>query len=446
MEVNVEKSSWSTGISKVSFLLLTVFLLASVIYLLRNVLHAIVLAAFLAVILSPIYRRFLGWIRRTTLILALRVRKKRGVPPSAARRYESRSRWIASLLMVLLVFCFITVPVSYLVISVASQGRRTIPSAEKWVREDFPQKIETLRIKYGKNRYVVKIMELLGEFELPDDSAAAEEQSPSMELPPREEDIVEGDEAKEAVKKVSPEEMSRRVSEKMVGLLRMVLNQIGQWSLKILSRTWITVFNFFIMLFVMFHFFHDGKTIWRYLKNISPLGDEEQRRVTTRIKEISRAVSFSIFGTAFMQGSLAMLFFSIVGIPALFWGFMLGLCSIIPIVGTGLIWVPATIYLYLNGQIWKAIFILVTCGGITSNIDSLLRPLLMKQGGNTGMSYLVLFFSVLGGLQTFGLVGVIYGPLIMGICGICLLIFSTQFKAGSHLKEETVEEVLEEQP
>ena len=66
-----------------------------------------------------------------------------------------------------------------------------------------------------------------------------------------------------------------------------------------------------------------------------------------------------------------------------------------------------------------------------------MRPFLMKQGGNTGMSYLVLFFSVLGGLQTFGLVGVIYGPLIMGICGICLLIFSTQFKARANAANES---------
>ena len=367
------------------------------------------------------------------------------MPPSAARRYESRSRWIASLLMVLLVFCFITVPATCLVINVASQGRRTIPSAERWVLEDFPQKIEALRIKYGKNRYVVKVMELLGELELLEDSVEADQHGNEYELPPREEENIEEGEGQEEIGRISPEEMSRRVSEKLVGVLRSVLNQIWQWSLKVLSRTWITVFNFFIMLFVMFHFFHDGKTIWRYLKNISPLGDEEQRRVSTRIKEISRAVSFSIFGTAFVQGCLAMIFFSIVGIPALFWGFMLGLCSIIPIVGTGLIWLPATIYLYLTGQTWKALFILVSCGCITSNIDSLMRPFLMKQGGNTGMSYLVLFFSVLGGLQTFGLVGVIYGPLIMGICGICLLIFSTQFKANSHLKDEVVEEASEEQ-
>lgn len=367
------------------------------------------------------------------------------VPPSVVRRFDSRSRWISSSLMVLLVFCFITVPAVFLVINVASQGRRTIPSAERWVREDFPKKLEEFRVKYGKNRYVIKVMELLGELELLDDTVEADEKNQVKEMPTIEADDEEGVEREASVRKVSPEEISRRISEKVVVLLRSVLNQIWQWSLKILSRTWITVFNFFIMLFVMFHFFHDGKTIWRYLKNISPLGDEEQRRVSARIKEISRAVSFSIFGTAFVQGCLSMIFFSIVGIPALFWGFMLGLCSIIPIVGTGLIWVPATIYLFMTGQTWKAVFILVSCGCITSNIDSLMRPFLMKQGGNTGMSYLVLFFSVLGGLQTFGLVGVIYGPLIMGICGICLLIFSTQFKASSHLREEeAMEEVNEE--
>jgi len=437
MEDNFEKSSWSSGVSKVSFLLLTLFLLISVIYLLRNVLHAIVLAAFLSVILSPIYRRLLRWIRHLFLIYAMRGGKRKVILPSVARNYGSRSRWIASLLMVLMVFCFISVPVCFLVINVARQGSRTIPSAEHWVRSEFPQKIEMLRVKYGKNRYVVKVMELLGEFELLDGAWNGEGQGQLTDIPPADDEDANGALRTNPERKISSEEMSRRIGEKLVVLLRSILNQIWQWSLKILSRTWITVFNFFIMLFVMFHLFHDGRAIWRYLKRISPLGDEEQRRVSLRIKEISRAVSFSIFGTAFAQGIMAMLFFRIVGIPALFWGFMLGICSIIPIVGTGLIWVPATIYLYLTGQTWQAVFILVTCGCFTANIDSLVRPLLMKQGGNTGMSYLVLFFSVLGGLQTFGLVGVIYGPLIMGICGICLLIFSTQFKAGERLNEES---------
>ncbi|MBP5299768.1 MAG: AI-2E family transporter [Victivallales bacterium] len=196
---------------------------------------------------------------------------------------------------------------------------------------------------------------------------------------------------------------------------------------KVLSKTWLTVFNFFLMLFVMFFVFYDGQNIMKYARDSIPLGAEEQQQVLQRIKEVSSSIAFSIFGTALCQAIVAMIIFRIVGIPALFWGSMLGMCSIIPFVGTSLIWVPATLYLFATGQIWQAC-VMLAGGLLVANIDNVLRPFLMKKGGKTGMSYLVLFFAILGGLQTFGLVGVIYGPLIFGICGICLLLFSTQFK------------------
>ncbi len=95
------------------------------------------------------------------------------------------------------------------------------------------------------------------------------------------------------------------------------------------------------------------------------------------------------------------------------------------------------VYLFLIGDYGRAIFIFFTCGCIIANFDMILRPLLMKRSGETGMSYMVLFLSILGGIQTFGLVGIIYGPLITGICSICLLIFSTQFKAKQEQAELT---------
>lgn len=430
-ENNNKTFEWSSNISKISFLLFTVLLLAAAVFLLRNVLHSIILGAFFAVMLNPVKRFIQKLLMR--MVIIIRKRRKKLLLSEDFRLLESRMRWVSSLLTVVLVFCFITVPMIFFVINIAKQGSRTIPSAEKWVREELPQKIEELGTKYSENRYVKKIMPLLSELEQIDD----------MEPPvPYEENEVQMDNAEAVGKKVDIKEVTDKFSEKFSEILRSVLRKLWECMIKILSRSWITVFNFFIMLFVMFHFFHDGNTIWRYIKSISPLGNEEQKRVAIRLKEISRAIFFGIFGTAFIQGALAMLFFSIVGIPALFWGFMLGICSIIPIVGTGIIWVPATVYLYMTGHVWEAVFILISCGCVNSNIDSIMRPFLMKRGGKTGMSYLVLFFSVLGGLQTFGLVGVIYGPLIMGICGICLLIFSTQFKArtlyeiNSGLQEE----------
>jgi len=216
----------------------------------------------------------------------------------------------------------------------------------------------------------------------------------------------------------------------IVTLSRKVVTVIMDSILKILARTWVLVLNFFIMLFVMFYAFQDGKTFINYLRRISPLGDAEQVLVLNRIRDVARAVFVGILGTATVQAIVAMILFRIVGIPALFWGSLLGVCSLIPFVGTTLVWIPAVGYLFLTGQHGAAIFLAIGCGGIVANIDNILRPLFMS-GGRTGMSYLVLFFSILGGLQAFGLVGVLYGPMISGLAALCLLIFSTQFKTGS---------------
>ncbi|MBP5639268.1 MAG: AI-2E family transporter [Victivallales bacterium] len=213
-----------------------------------------------------------------------------------------------------------------------------------------------------------------------------------------------------------------------------VMEFLRDTLVKLLSKLGVLLFNFCVMLFVMYQFFYDGRHMLAYIKSISPLSDDAMKRVETRVREVSRAVVYGIFGTAVTQGICAMLFFKLAGIPV-FWGVVLGICSIIPVVGTSLIWVPVVVYLFLIGAYGKAVFIFITCGCIVANFDMILRPLLMKRSGETGMSYMVLFLSILGGIQTFGLVGIIYGPMITGICSICLLIFSTQFKAKRELEE-----------
>lgn len=412
---NDNPRSWGPVIANVSFLILTAALMCGVVYLLRNVLHAIILGVLFAVILMPLHARVQRIVRRITLRVRSVRKGKVHITPSYIHRLDGTVSWISSLLSVILVFFFITIPLTFFVVSLAKQGRTTIPSAKHWVEEEIPRKTQELVEKYGENRIVKEVIALLPSS---DTTAEHDESLDDVSASPT-------DDAHSAETDTS---LSEKISDATVTIVKNALQFLWHASLKILSRTWLTVFNFFIMLFVMYHIFHDGKHIGHYLKRISPLGEQEQQKVVQRIREVSRAIFFSIFGTACVQGLLSMLFFFIVGIPALFWGFLLGLCSIIPFVGTGLIWVPATVYLFMTGHVWKALFILVTCGGITSNIDSIIRPFLMKQGGKTGMSYLVLFFSILGGLQTFGLVGIIYGPLIMGMCSICLLIFSTRFK------------------
>ncbi|MBQ6472107.1 MAG: AI-2E family transporter [Victivallales bacterium] len=439
-----QNDDWAPVIAKVTFLLLTIVLLGTVVFLVRKVLHAIILGMLCAGAFMPVH----NWIHRkiANSIENWRIRHNR-----QAGTGVTLGKSVSAFLSVTLVCICIVLPLGFLTVNVAKQGQATVLSALLWIEKDLPAKTHELMERYKLQETWIKWHgELSGLLKLTEgkeidldqlalditkEAAAPEDKGGEAPQSAAEKSTVPNLHSPVNVLAPPPPDKPQAVGmdpgELLVAGMRKALALVLQSLLAILSRAWATMLNFLIMLFVMYHIFYDGNSIWQYLKSISPLGDDEQRQVTDRIKDVTRAIFYGVFGAAAMQGVLAMLCFSLVGIPALFWGVMLGFCSLIPFVGTGLVWIPAVVYLYLSGSPIKAAFIFITCGCIVSNANQLLCPLLMKRSGKTGMSFMVLFFAMLGGLQTFGLVGIIYGPLLVGICSICLLIFSTQFKHQS---------------
>jgi len=440
-----QNADWAPVIAKITFLLLTIVLLGTMVFLVRKVLHAIILGMLCAGAFMPVH----NWIHRKIAGAIENWRLRHNKKPGTG---ETLGKSVSAFLSVTLVCIGIVLPLSFLTVNVAKQGQASVVSALLWIEKDLPAKTHELMERYklqetwmkwhaelasllklteGKEINLDQLAQNLAqeatdqETKKAEDTSQAASEQPAVPVLKSATSVTA---AKTAATTEKPQAVGMDPSELVVAGMRKVLALILQSLLAILSRAWATLLNFLIMLFVMYHVFYDGNSIWQYLKSISPLGDEEQRQVTDRIKDVTRAIFYGVFGAAAMQGVLAMLCFSLVGIPALFWGVMLGFCSLIPFVGTGLVWIPAVIYLYLSGSPVKAAFIFVTCGCIVSNANQLLCPLLMKRSGKTGMSFMVLFFAMLGGLQTFGFVGIIYGPLLVGICSICLLIFSTQFK------------------
>lgn len=438
-----EQSAWASNIAKFASLSLTVILFCAAIYLIRAELDAIIIGVLLAGVLTPMHKRVIHQMTRLDSAVRQRLRLK---PPADAEKRKLHEAKVkvqirrrAAMVSVALVFLIIVIPASIFFTQLAKQGVASLRSAAVWLEQELPRQVPRLIEEINRHDLTRKIFHDLQFF-----SVAAEVSEEDGVLPQFSQNTTDEEEApadsspdnipEPLLSELPGEELpvidSQRVTSVLVNASRNLLSWLLKMFLKVLSKTWLTIFNFFLMLFVMFFVFYDGENIMNYAHRIIPLGSEEQRQVLQRIKEVSSSITFSIFGTALCQALLAMVIFRIVGIPALFWGSMLGMCSIIPIVGTTLIWIPATIYLFVTGQTWQGWFVLVACGLLVAQIDNILRPFLMKKTGKTGMSYLVLFFAILGGLQTFGLIGIVYGPLIFGICGICLLFFSTQFKKG----------------
>ncbi|MBO0215071.1 AI-2E family transporter [Vibrio sp. Vb2880] len=197
-------------------------------------------------------------------------------------------------------------------------------------------------------------------------------------------------------------------------------------SAKILGDATNFIMNFLLMLFVLFFLLRDHDKIITAIRHILPLSRSQEDKLLSEIEQVSKSAVMGSFLTAIAQGAAGGFGMWMAGFPGLFWGTMMGFASFIPLVGTALIWIPATIYLFLIGDTTWAIFLGVWSVAVVGSIDNLLRPFLMQ--GSAGMNTLMIFFSLLGGIQLFGLIGLIYGPLIFAITMVLFNIYEEEFK------------------
>lgn len=186
------------------------------------------------------------------------------------------------------------------------------------------------------------------------------------------------------------------------------------------------IMHFFLMVFVCFYLIRDGEELVESIKYLSPLRSSQEDRIIDKIRAVARSALLGSFVTALCQGLAGAIGLAIVGMPGLFWGTVMGFCSFIPVVGTALIWVPAVGYLMLLGK-WKlASFLGLWCIILVGSIDNFLRPMFMK--GQAEMSTFYIFLSIIGGVQYFGLAGVLYGPLILAFAKVMLYIYQVEYQ------------------
>ncbi|MEL7291360.1 MAG: AI-2E family transporter [Pseudomonadota bacterium] len=221
---------------------------------------------------------------------------------------------------------------------------------------------------------------------------------------------------------IEPQEIAQRIGQFATSFGS---NLVGI-SAKILGDATNFLVNFFLMLFVLFFLLRDHDKIITAMRHILPLSRSQEDKLLEEIEQVSKSAVMGSFLTAIAQGFAGGIGMWIAGFPGLFWGTMMGFASFIPVVGTALIWIPATAYLFLTGETTWAIFLAIWSIVIVGSIDNLLRPLLMQ--GSAGMNTLMIFFSLLGGLHLFGLIGLIYGPLIFAITIVLFNIYEEEFK------------------
>lgn len=213
------------------------------------------------------------------------------------------------------------------------------------------------------------------------------------------------------------------------------IEKFGKNILGVIQATYQGVASFlfwvFIMFFAFYYFLVDGDRAIRYLTRISPLRDEHDALLMEKFGAMAHATMKGTFLIGLVQGTLGGLAFWVAGIPSpMVWALIMMVCSVIPMAGAGLVWGPAAIILLLLGDVWQGLFILGIGMGVISTVDNILRPKLVGQ--NTHMHPLLVLFSSLGGITTFGLSGFIIGPVCLALFLALLEIYSLEF--GRELK------------
>jgi predicted PurR-regulated permease PerM len=170
----------------------------------------------------------------------------------------------------------------------------------------------------------------------------------------------------------------------------------------------------FVMLYAMFFFLRDGKAVIEKVFYYVPLRHADEVQMVERFTSVTRATIKGTVIIGIVQGTLAGLSLWAAGIDgAAFWGTIMVILSVIPGIGSALVWVPAVIYLFAKDQIMAATLVAVWCMTVVGTIDNVLRPKLV--GKDAKMPDLLILIGTLGGLFLFGPIGFIAGPLAFGL-------------------------------
>ena len=204
-------------------------------------------------------------------------------------------------------------------------------------------------------------------------------------------------------------------------------------SAKILADVGLSIFNLLLMFFTLYFLYKDGRFILRRLMMISPIPVRHEKEIYKKFHEISKATLFGTFLTAIAQGVVAWIGFAIAGVPtAFFWGTAVSIFSLVPTVGTSIIWFPMGMIMLIGGN-WWGLFVLIWGFSLISTVDNVLRIIFI--GSSAKINPLLIFITVFGGMLAFGLIGVIFGPMLLVLFFTLLHVYELEY--GEKLGVET---------
>lgn len=203
-------------------------------------------------------------------------------------------------------------------------------------------------------------------------------------------------------------------AERIQAAVQTAAGAIAGRTLGVLGGAFGIVIDTFFIIFTMYYLFRDGERILRALRDFLPLDRAQVDTVFTRAREVINASLYGVLVIGIIQGALGGLAFWALGLPsAIVWAVVMAILSMIPMAGAFIVWVPAALFLAATGHWVKAIVLTAWGALVIGTVDNFLRPKLV--GEKTRLHELFVFFSVLGGLNLFGVLGLVLGPVILAI-------------------------------
>ncbi len=186
------------------------------------------------------------------------------------------------------------------------------------------------------------------------------------------------------------------------------------------------IVNSIVLVFLLYFMLISGRNMEGFIYGLLPFNDKNKANVIDEIKRMVLSNAIGIPLLAIIQGGIALLGYWIFNVPsALLFGFMTCFATIIPLVGTGLVWVPLCIYFMLSGNWFSAIGLFLYSLIILTNVDNVIRLIIQKQMADTHP--LITVFGVILGLPLFGFWGVIFGPLLLSMFFLLIQIFKKEY-------------------
>jgi predicted PurR-regulated permease PerM len=198
-----------------------------------------------------------------------------------------------------------------------------------------------------------------------------------------------------------------------------------------------TVVSFGLTLFMLYFFIRDGVGMLASFRALIPMNHAYKNRLFDYLAAVTRAVVYGTGMTAVIQGTLVGIAFLIAGLPsAIVFGVLAALSALLPFAGAALVWAPAAVVLAIEQRWGAATFMLIWGVLVVSLVDNIVRPLLVS--GRARIGTLTVFIGVLGGVSTFGAIGLVMGPLVVSLA-LALLEFMREIRSQEHERRRTLQ-------